>query len=114
MQVLVVDDNITVLNMIKALLSNEGMMVDTASSGKEAIHLASNLYYNVIIMDLQMPEPDGVATTRYIRLKEKRPNHIIAFSAYHDNLTTDESTLFDQILDKTEIKNLVQNVLLYR
>ena len=114
MQVLVVDDNITVLSMIKALLSNEGMMVDIASSGKEAIHLVSNLDYNVIIMDLQMPEPDGVETTRYIRLKEKRPNHIIAFSAFHDNLTTDEIKLFDQVLDKTEIKNLVQNVLLFR
>ena len=56
MQVLVVDDNITVLNMLKALLSNEGMMVDVAASGKEAIHLVSNLDYNVIIMDLQVSE----------------------------------------------------------
>lgn len=60
--VLVVDDNSVNLKVFKGVLKNSPVIVDTASSGKEAISLASRIKYKAIFMDHMMPEMDGIET----------------------------------------------------
>ena len=65
--VLAVDDNIINLKVLKALLEKIGLTVDTAQSGIEALSKVQNNSYDMIFMDIQMPEMDGITTTKHIR-----------------------------------------------
>ncbi|MEL7148303.1 MAG: ATP-binding protein, partial [Bacteroidota bacterium] len=67
LNILVVDDYALNALIIKKTLSNWGMVVTTAESGKEAIASVMEQEYQLILMDIHMPEMDGVETTKRIR-----------------------------------------------
>ena len=67
LSVLVADDNIINLRVAHGILSYYGLVVDTASSGKEALELCRNKQYDFVFMDQMMPEMDGIETMRHIR-----------------------------------------------
>ena len=60
--------------------------MDTANDGKEAVEKLSHNNYDLVLMDIQMPEMDGIEATTIIRKKEKQENAkmipIIALTAY--------------------------------
>jgi len=82
-QVLIVDDNTVNLTIAEGLLKPLKLQIDTAQSGKESIRMISIKHYDLIFMDHQMPELDGIETTHIIRrFHEEYANvPIIAFSA---------------------------------
>jgi signal transduction histidine kinase len=65
--VLIVDDNLTSRETLKGLLFDSGYDIVTASSGKEALEIASKRVPDVILMDVMMPGMDGYEVTRQIR-----------------------------------------------
>ena len=67
LSVLVVDDNKMNLLIASKFLKKWLIEVDEAISGEVAVNLLKNNHYDVILMDLQMPEMDGFETTRIIR-----------------------------------------------
>ena len=67
MRLLVVDDNKTNLAFVKAMLSQQQFEVDTAASGAEAIQLAKSSRYQLILMDIQLPDLPGTEVTKQIR-----------------------------------------------
>ena len=85
LRILVVDDN--EYNRIVAfdtLQSKATLTVTTAESAREAFELMLAQPYDVVLMDLQMPEMDGYAATRYIREQMEKPHcdvPIIALTA---------------------------------
>jgi signal transduction histidine kinase/DNA-binding response OmpR family regulator len=60
-RVLVVDDSRENLDVVKFLLERTMLHIDTAGSGREAVALARERHYHVILMDYMMPEMDGIA-----------------------------------------------------
>lgn len=65
---LVAEDNEVNQKVIENVLKKAGAVADIANNGLEAInYLKQNTSYDAIIMDLQMPEMDGYAATKYIR-----------------------------------------------
>lgn len=66
-KVLLVDDELSVLLMIKRYIMNAGYDVLTASNGKEAIERARKDHPDLIVMDAVMPEMNGLEATREIR-----------------------------------------------
>ena len=64
---LVVDDDATNVEFSKAMLEMLGYKVDAVHSGAEAIEHCNRTRYNIIFMDLEMPEMDGFQTTEIIR-----------------------------------------------
>ncbi|MGH1486858.1 MAG: response regulator [Cellvibrionaceae bacterium] len=65
--VLVVDDDNTNLEMSAAVVECLGVSVDKADSGKRAVELCAANTYELIFMDLEMPELDGYKTAQIIK-----------------------------------------------
>ncbi len=73
-RILVVDDTRTNLTVIKGLLKQTKMQVDTAASGMEALELVRKNKYDIIFMDHRMPEMDGIQTFHAMEEIEDNPN----------------------------------------
>ncbi|CAK0746397.1 two-component system, sensor histidine kinase and response regulator [Gammaproteobacteria bacterium] len=70
-QVLLVEDNETNQLVAREFLRKMGVLVEIASNGLEAVTMATKREYDIILMDLQMPEMDGFNATRQIRIAGK-------------------------------------------
>lgn len=84
LRVLLAEDNRVNQFIVEAMLQDWGVIVDVASNGREAVALFIKNQYDLILMDIQMPEIDGVEATNLIRghsdvIKAKIP--IIALTA---------------------------------
>lgn len=83
--VLVVEDNTINQEVICELLKLMELDVDIASGGREALTLMEQKHYDLVLLDLMMPEIDGYETAKAIRKAEeenkKRKTFIIALTA---------------------------------
>ncbi len=82
LKVLLVEDNL--LNQVLGMkvLENFNFLPELASNGSIAIEMIEKEHYDVILMDLQMPEMDGYQATEIIRNKLKNRTPIIAMTAH--------------------------------
>jgi DNA-binding response OmpR family regulator len=65
--ILLVDDEKDILEFLSYNLSNEGFKIFTASNGKDAVKIAGEVRPNLVLMDVMMPEMDGIAACEEIR-----------------------------------------------
>lgn len=70
-KILAVEDNELNMEIMQYLLESEGLVVDTAFNGKEAIEKFNNNNYDAILMDIRMPIMDGLEATKAIRASAK-------------------------------------------
>lgn len=85
-RVMVVDDHAVVRSGLKAFLMvfDDLDLVGEASSGQEAIQVAERTQPDVILMDLLMPDMDGAATTKAIRLRWPR-TQVVALTSFRED-----------------------------
>ena len=70
-RVLVVDDQADIREMARMVLTDNGYEVATAPSGREALRLARESSFDLMLLDINMPELDGWATLRLLRADEE-------------------------------------------
>ncbi|MCK5348266.1 MAG: response regulator, partial [Desulfobacula sp.] len=66
-RLLVVEDNIVNQKVISKILQNFGYIAQIASNGKECLAMLSEQDFDIVLMDIQMPEMDGLTATRLVR-----------------------------------------------
>lgn len=78
-KLLLVDDEPDILEILSYPLKNEGFQVHTANNGLEAIKLAKNIQPHLIVLDVMMPEMDGIEACEIIRKDPTISNTLITF-----------------------------------
>lgn len=77
--ILIVDDEEDILEFLEYNLKKEGFTVYVASSGRKAIELARNVNPDLILLDVMMPELDGIETCKELREIPSLKNTLVAF-----------------------------------
>lgn len=80
-RVLLAEDNDINVEVIKALLEECKLDLHHVSNGQEAIDALVNQRFDLVLMDIQMPQVDGISATRHIRQSLKIETPIIALTA---------------------------------
>jgi PAS domain S-box-containing protein len=114
LNILVAEDNIINQQVIHGILQNMGQQVTLANNGLIAVDLASQGAFDIVFMDINMPEMDGVEATRKLREMDSFKNlPIIAFTA--DTITTSKSEFIDMgftgVASKPVVKQELINIL---
>ncbi len=80
-RILLAEDNLVNQKVAIRLLKKLGYIADIANNGKEVLEVMQLQFYDVILMDMQMPEMDGVTATKIMRQELKSQPWIIALTA---------------------------------
>ncbi|WP_209016032.1 ATP-binding protein [Roseibium sp. RKSG952] len=98
LRILLAEDNATNQIVVSHALEKAGCDVDIANNGKEAVRYSEMRNYDCILMDISMPEMDGLEATRHIREAERNQRvPIIALTAY--SLQGDRETFLKAGMD---------------
>ncbi len=90
--ILVVEDEVSLNEAYEMILTQAGYVVHTAFNGKEALEKSEKQEPDLILLDLRMPQMDGVAFLREYNLKENHPKvKVIVFSNYDMQKEIDEA-----------------------
>lgn len=81
MKVLVAEDDLTLRQLVALLLSTRDIPCEVVEDGQNAVDAWESGDYDLIFMDVQMPEMDGVEATRIIREKERNKGGHVAIVA---------------------------------
>jgi PAS domain S-box-containing protein len=111
MSVLLVEDNRINRLIAREMLQNSGHRVEEAHDGREGVRMAGMKPYDAILMDISMPELDGVQATRIIRSEEgpNRDTPIIALTAHA--LPEDSRRFLQAGINDTIVKPLTRATL---
>ena len=117
LSILLVDDNITSQKIMVKILEKLNCLTQTASNGDEAIKLMEKDFFDIVVLDIDMPVMDGIKTTKIIRDKSSKVlNHdikIIALISHSDdpniNILLKEG--FDGYLTKPIYKDALDNII---
>ena len=66
-RILVVDDDESIRHTMKAILKDEGFIVDLAATGSEAIQKTKETVYNVVLIDIRLPDMEGVELLKLMK-----------------------------------------------
>jgi PAS domain S-box-containing protein len=85
LRILIADDNLVNLRLARSLLAKQGHSAVDVSSGREALAALEQQSFDLVLMDVQMPDMDGFETTKAIRAQErasKKHLPIVAMTAH--------------------------------
>ncbi len=85
-QILLVDDEPAILSTLSGILTDEGYDVHVAGNGVDALRLVQSASPEVVLLDIWMPDPDGLVTLK--KIKASSPEVIIVMMSGHGSIET--------------------------
>ena len=112
-KILAIDDDKDILLLLKYNLESEGYHVETASSGKKGISIAQKINPNLMLVDIMMPEMDGIQTCIKLReIDNLKSSYILFLTARTEEYS--EVAAFDAGADDYITKPIKPRALLSR
>lgn len=108
--ILIVEDNPVMLKLAKLRLSRFNLQIHTAHNGAEALRKVQQHKYRLILMDVMMPEIDGLEATRRIRRLELLANRrtpIVALTAHENQKACLEAGMDDFVRKPADYDRIV-------
>lgn len=112
MKILVAEDNATNQMVVRMLLESLGHRVDVAGNGLEAVGAASARRYDLVLMDVSMPELDGVEASRRIRALGGQRGAVPIFALTANAMEGDRKTFLEAGMQRVLLKPLDRKALL--
>lgn len=116
LRILLADDNVVNQKVVTGILANHGYRIDIVADGIEVLDALNRQQYDVVLMDLNMPEMNGITTTEIIRNswpQSKQP-HIIALTAntlHDDHKRCMAAGMNDYITKPIQVAAFIQAIL---
>ncbi len=115
--ILVVDDNAINRKLISTMLGKQGIQVSEAKDGFDALKIIQKINFSLILMDIRMPEIDGMEVTKKIRHQHNPNQHtpIVALTAHalpHERQTFLDAGMDDCItkpVSEIELLNIIRH-----
>ena len=108
---LAVDDERDIVELISRFAEHEGHTIDTADNGKEAVRLCGENDYDLIILDIMMPEMDGFTACKEIRKQKQTPVIMLsALGTEYDKLMGFELGIDDYVVKPFSPRELMARV----
>ncbi len=93
------EDNAVNRRLVTKVLESAGHRVTSAVNGKEAVQKFALEKFDLILMDVEMPDMDGLEATRIIRATEGHLSHIPVYAISAHTLASDRDSCFDSGMD---------------
>lgn len=99
LKILVTDDDDLSRRLMRVILTQEGHRVEVAANGLEALEAVKNNRFDIVFMDLHMPDMDGMEASRQIRAWESGGSHTFIVALTASYLPEIGQALFDSGID---------------
>ncbi|MCR5544292.1 MAG: response regulator transcription factor [Eubacterium sp.] len=109
-KILIVEDEKPISNLIRISLKNAGYLTDTAMDGNEALDKIDSNVYDLILLDIMLPEVDGFELMEYIRPLEIPVIFLTAKNALDDRVKGLKMGAEDYIVKPFEVAELIARV----
>jgi DNA-binding NtrC family response regulator len=111
-KILVVDDDENIRNTMKAILEDEGYIVDLAATGSEAIQKTKKSAYNIALLDIRLPDMEGVELLKLIKDTVPRTRKIMVtgYPSMQNAIAALNKNADAYLIKPIDIENLLNTV----
>ena len=111
-KILVVDDDENIRNTMKTILEDEGYIVDLAATGSEAIQKTKKSAYNIALLDIRLPDMEGVELLKLIKDTVPRTRKIMVtgYPSMQNAIAALNKNADAYLVKPVDIENLLNTV----
>ena len=111
-KILVVDDDENIRNTMKTILEDEGYFVDLAANGSEAIQKTKKTAYNIALLDIRLPDMEGVELLKLIKDAVPRTRKIMVtgYPSMQNAIAALNKNADAYLIKPIDIENLLNTV----
>jgi DNA-binding NtrC family response regulator len=111
-RILIVDDDESIRNTTKAILEDEAYDVDVAATGKEAIRKAEKSAYNIVLLDIRLPDMEGTELLKLMKetVPPTRKIIITGYPSMQNAITALNRNADAYLVKPINIENLLKTV----
>ena len=111
-KILIVDDDENIRNTMKAILEDEGYIVDMAVTGAEAVQKTQKTTYNIALLDIRLPDMEGVELLKLIKdgVPRTRKIMVTGYPSMQNAISALNRNADAYLIKPVEIDDLLQTV----
>jgi DNA-binding response OmpR family regulator len=111
-RILIVDDDDAIRSTLKAILEDEGYLIDLAVTGREAIKKTEETSYNLALLDIRLPDMEGVELLKLMRdtVPKTRKIMVTGYPTVQNAVTALNNSADAYLLKPVDIEELLATV----